>query len=668
MRPIFFFALVLGNSCVPKVADAPPLGDVPVVDPLAGSTVPGRLLVHAPTECVEALQTQLAAGWEATPLFGTSVDEGQTTWNDEGSSPEPLRQFCVVSRPCDVDQTCDPSVPALDEGALQSSLGTAYSVGLDHRALNSAADLNGAAAPWLAQRADQEMRVATPPTGSGSVELVVVDTQPDTAAGEVFPGSAQPGVSAHGFVLASLAHHLVCPGGTCGRVAVRTRLALNLVNGDGDDTNMEVGGNGGSFGTFSGLAQAIRAETRRWVASGGTSRLVMNLSLGWNPIFGGASADLEPDLYAVQLALRDAQCRGVLIFAAAGNATGGPESLGALSGRNGPYYPAAWQGRTPPGKCAPFIAGSPIGTADLSDERLLYAVGGVDDEGWDLGISRPQARPHLLAFADHLVLMDGSTPISAPMTGTSVGTVVVSSAAAFNWVNSPSSSPGAIVKALYGAANKAPDRAVPTNNRQVTGPFVGSMGTGVNDARIVDMCSAGTGCASLGTLPDLNLTGVVFTPGTTGTPYGSGAPSMASCTVDSVPTILNGQPVPNATQDLLCPYLHYYSPEVRPFVGPQPNPWGCPLCVLDKANGQFRGNIDGTNHEDYSNHVVTVTRSNPPGGPEAYSVTITDPSQDFVIALGCSSGGYPLSATLTSSGPGGSGVGSVAIVGTGTCP
>jgi hypothetical protein len=136
---------------------------------------------------------------------------------------------------------------------------------------------------------------------------------------------------------------------------------------------------GGFFGYQSQLAASLQAAVSDWKAHNAGAaaadetpheRLVINVSLGWEPIYGGAvpaagPAGLAPPVRAVYDALQHAACNGALVFAAAGNDPGGrrPPLVARCIPQHGSSAPPRPSHNAPPSKVqgtprarrAPFI-------------------------------------------------------------------------------------------------------------------------------------------------------------------------------------------------------------------------------------------------------------------------------------------------------------------------
>jgi hypothetical protein len=295
------------------------------------------------------------------------------------------------------------------------------------------------------------VRVAKP-----SVRLVFVDTQPTS---EQLPANSPAPNSWHGYTMAHYAQELICsndyePQGCA--VHIATRLALPY---DHFDPNMPfspdpVSKNGGQFGRISDLAIAILAEIKQWQEIEPDTKLILNLSVGWDGELHGPNgaadldarkvSELEPSVQAVYSALSYAAHKGVLVIAAAGNRRGG------LQESQWPLLPAAWELRQPSWLPFPLC-------------KTVYAVGGIDWQGLPLPNSRSGGRPRRAIYGDHAVVRTDPltfTPESTMIyTGSSVSTAVASSIAAVVWNLRPHLGPTQVMRLISRSGEVLKSRA-----------------------------------------------------------------------------------------------------------------------------------------------------------------------------------------------------------------
>jgi hypothetical protein len=353
-----------------------------------------------------------APGWTGTDLFGGATIppglENFCAYESPTGDPAVLEglvtQGCLVRLDADVMAVTPLATPPFEKLVWQP---------LHDNFMRQAGALPSAAAP-------------TQPL----VRLTIVDTQPTQVLDA-------PGNALHGFSLAKVAEDLICTrvGTRCG-VDIRTRLALAYVKFCSGCTSVD----GGYFGTIGDLARAIRLEVADWeVANSGNqeTRLVLNLSVGWDPRFGriGPSGATTVPVLAVQSALQDAVCRGAVAVAAAGNRISGPENT------PGPLLPGGWEDRAAPGfqTCVARVEPGRVDPDDFPPgpayRPLLYGAGAVSFDNSRV-VSRTHGEPPRVAFGDHAVgeatiaFESGPTEIQ---TGTSVAALVAAAAAAASW-------------------------------------------------------------------------------------------------------------------------------------------------------------------------------------------------------------------------------------------
>ncbi|MBK7860105.1 MAG: S8/S53 family peptidase [Archangiaceae bacterium] len=298
------------------------------------------------------------------------------------------------------------------------------------------------AAAWPTLRADfqaQEGRVAV----GGSpvpVRVAVVDSAPDG----LDPISTPADRAGHGQAVAELVRELGCsgPGGCSLRIA--THLALPRLSRTTVDPV-----SGGYLGFQSETAVALYGAVRDWqLANRPTlteARLVVNLSLGWEPPFGGdynLPESLPAAVQAVRSAIVHADCWGAVVVAAAGNDPFGPDPV------NGPLVPAAWEQKPAPtpaecaaeegaGYAAGWPASRPLFGGPGVYAPLVHAVGGLEPDDTRLYNVRPGGMPRLAAPGRHAVAEGVAGVPTAMLTGSSAAAAVTSGVAASIWALRP---------------------------------------------------------------------------------------------------------------------------------------------------------------------------------------------------------------------------------------
>ena len=436
-------------------------------------------------------------------------------------------------------------------------------------------------------RLDRDASIAPAP-----VWVAVIDSSPDAYDG----GRAVLGSSGHGHGVARIIRELACPDPTDTTQAcladVHHILALDLrAPGIPDPVN------GGYFGTLGGLAAAIGRAVREWADAGGSSNLIINLSVGWEPYYGGAFsgtdyAALDPATRSVYAAMQEASCNGALIFAAAGNDPGGPIRPSST------MFPAGWNAKDAPLSADCLSLGSALAPATEWKRPTVYAVGGVDFEDAPLLIGRPGSEPPLVATADNGVVAfaAGATTSIDPLRGTSVAAAVASAAASIVWGFRPRLDIPDVVSTLYDAATPL-GRGADVCLEGVPCPT----GTQFHEVRRLSVCnSMRLACATpleacpptslLPTcldrpahasepvrIPEEHVTQMVLEASVTldASAHTAPVPPLAVCgsaaTHVADPTVYPESP---------CPERQYHGTGITSYTVPQPGSAGCGVCPL----------------------------------------------------------------------------------------
>jgi hypothetical protein len=527
--------------------------------------------------------------WTVQPLFcepadPQNQDNGVCKSEQDGPIPPGLRAFCSY-------ELTSHQVPGND-------LNTLLQLVTDHKLKNIAPDsmaVTGLGSQlqdqtWQALETNFKNVVGRPTSSpvpfdaSPLVRIAIIDTQPTD---DVLPDTEEHN-SPHGNALVNMAHEVLCNNSGACAATVASRLALAYVCPlDRDFSNPACRDIvlGGWVGTIGNLARAIRLETREWIDPAVSGhRLVLNLSVAWDPRFGGLETNLnampEP-VRAVYAAIADAQCRGALTFAAAGNLTGGFRDF---EPQTGPMLPAAWEQRSAPKKseCQSRLGITPpnIFPPAGSDQRpFVYAVGGIRADDVTLANARIDAEPRLVAFGDHADADDASLPPpvapTATLTGSSVATLVASTAAASTWFIADKLAPNsfkpfAIAEQLYATGDKLGRDAnfcrggTPANPCPAPVPEV----TEIQICAAVDSIAGSSTCPTVTPLhldiDDLGYTLVSIS---------SLRNSVTDPVCDGMTTHYTGANPSNP-----CPFSQYLSELAEPWTTPQPPDSPCPNC------------------------------------------------------------------------------------------
>ncbi len=596
-----------------------------------------------------------------------AVPAGGGTWQVEqlfgANAPPALRGYCAYT------WTASPANPN-SEGPADNSLllgfdkrinvaGAAPGGGLPFQSITKDCHVAGAAGTAVTQATGPVLesayyrmvsQVAPLPNGAGlaspaAIRVAVADSSPH---GYV-DGVAGVGTFKHGLNVGRIIRKIGCPGdgGGVNCIAqVSDHLALPQITPAHASP-----ANGGFFGYQSEVAAAIFTAVSDWqgfnttAAAAGTplqDRLVVNLSLGWDPMYGGDfgnNADaLPPHIRAVYAALQHANCRGAIAVAAAGNDPGGPTP------RTGAMYPAAWEAKAAPTlvQCQ-TIEGLPF--ADTVDHPIfppvgvtpyrpvIYAAAGVGQNDYPLSNGRAGSRGRLVATADSAAtryqLADGTWVYTESMTGSSAAAAAVSGAAAAVWGYRPAMRPYEVMRALYdGGVNLDPDptgaarraevcisgtvcNATPLHRLSVCGALTRVCSPATErcfDAAHAPVCATPTAYGPLG--PDLTSLAPTFAAAAPQTYNGANLnsllPGLTVCGHAA------GNVFARATFRTLaypadtCPLRQYPTEGLMPWAGPQPTSPVCPECNLKvpKAVGS-KGTLYVFISSDYATSTVT---------------------------------------------------------------
>lgn len=339
--------------------------------------------------------------------------------------------------------------------------------------------------------------------------------------------SGLPSGTGHGLAVAAVARSAGClrPGVGCPFIA--THQALRLNNGD--------------HGYQSDVARAVYDAIRDFMADGGQQRLVINLSVGWDPSYGsGPGPQLRVPSYAVYTILQVAACEQALVVAAAGNRA-------RVDSGVGPLVPGGWElaARTCP--------------VTNTYAPLVHAVGGLTSDDQPLALSRASSRPRLAAPASRVTarLPDGTFP--PPLSGSSMASASVAGVAALMWSLSPGAPPEQLMATLF--ANSIPLGVMAD---VVKPPSAFSV-------RRVDACLAARAVTSGTQRPTCSTR-----------PAGVSAVTDSQLVFDSLQPALWLGPTAPPLAAAIASVAASVAPDItlKPWAGPQPTIPPCPLCVL----------------------------------------------------------------------------------------
>lgn len=301
-------------------------------------------------------------------------------------------------------------------------------------------------------------------TAQGLPRLAIVDTADQR--GE-YDGS---GARKHGLAMGMLAEQIRCPApipmNPPSSSAVKCRALTSFVQAFPNASNavdrlrwpaLDVPNH--TLGSLGTVAQAVVTT----LPASPNTPVVINLSLGWEGEVAGRiyrlaedqhstlrnapSTDIPAPVQAAHAALLYASCRGALVIAAAGN------NLGGACEQTGPLEPAAWESFPAPNasQCAAILSPvQPVVPPDPTGPTpgpLLYAAGGILDDGAPLPISRVGGTPPRVA-PSFMAVAAGRTD---PWTGTSVSAAVLSGLAAAVWTYEPTWTAHQVIAWIDGA-------------------------------------------------------------------------------------------------------------------------------------------------------------------------------------------------------------------------
>jgi hypothetical protein len=532
------------------------------------------------------------------------VDGG--TWNgsklfDETGTPAippGLEPYCLYE--------WEPSAPGnpAHHDALKSALGGLVSaVEKDCFVVGPSGSSVGVDAGWRSlQESFHEQTGWMPvlPTGDippARIRVAVVDTAPNYYDAGT-PGDDRSG---HGHAVGWIIREHACPSanGSCiGQIA--DRLAMPRLTVKTRDTL-----DGGYFGSEGEVARAIHGSVHAWRAfkagGGNQPRLVVNLSLGWDPKWGGdpSSPTMPLGARAVYDAVTHAVCQGALVIAAAGNDPGGPGI------QAGPMYPGGWEMQPAPtaAQCYAFEAPGyttggifpPLPAPGSTVYRpLVFAVSGVRGNDRVLLNARPGGRARMVAPGAHAVASDGPGHTDI-LYGTSAAAAVTSATAAAVWGYRPALTGPEVMNIVRDAGTQLNPSAnfclggdpcpLPTSEAKMV--RVNLCGA------IHRACEAGAGLCP----PPTALPGCSPRPAYSGTPArltDAGVEAMqaaATTTYDAsgVQWALAGQAACEDTAIVTtapkyprspCPKRQYFGTPITPWSGPQPATNSCPACTI----------------------------------------------------------------------------------------
>ncbi len=547
--------------------------------------------------------------WVGTKLFQPS---------SEIPLPPGLRGYCVLQWKPSASLPASPNLTWLNslDGSVFKSRGR------DCAAVNfsgSAAALAG----WNTLRSDLRNQMgwvsplprraafAPPP-----IRIAVIDSAPHVYAG----GQAVDDRSGHGEAVGQLIHEISCPTSPSGTAAcvgrISNHLALPQISLRAEDR-----ANGGYFGFFSDAAQAIYSAVSDWrefnlTAPTPQPRMAANMSIAWDPKFGGEYqqvTDLEAPLRAIQQVMTHAACRGVLMIAAAGNATLGPDPT------KGGMFPAAWEthpgpsvsdcqsmeGTNYPSAPSPALL-PPAGVY----APLVHAVSALRGDDTPVSNSRPEGRARLAAPGSFAVAESATTPglPTSVLTGSSPAAAIVSGMATALWGYRPTLTGAEIIQlirdggvslstpadfCLGGTHTSCPmlpfDQRRTIRRANFCQALSAACSAGLENcplpANLPTCVSRPAYSGSLVRLTAADLAGIQVTKVASASSVRYAMPGLATCGDNSIVSHLPAYP------ERPCPQRQFYGAGAIPAIAPQPNENPCPACFLEQNNVLLIGGL-----------------------------------------------------------------------------
>lgn len=470
------------------------------------------------TSCLKT-GTSSYGTWEISKLFPAGPPNRRAQldrfckyhWKPaRGYSGPPVTSILPNSGLMRLERDCDAVAPQLVPGLSAASFEASYAQLVDRPKFSPGASLSSAA----------------------QVRVAVVDDSKDENTG--LPSA---GTYGHGFLMGAVARENSCLHIN----GIATDCAAEIVSYAG----LPGGVGGASRGRPSDVAAAMEAAVREWVEGGKRSKLIINLSLGWDGVYSGHyGPNIRTTVLSAWEVAQWATCEGAVIVAAAGN-------RGQVGSSAEAMFPAGWEQWEPrvcpgaPGAYAP----------------LVHAAGGVDARDNAIMVERARAAPRLLLPA---ALVTASSPDSGGQriqgrlaSGTSLAAAGVSGAAALVWAMAPSLDGDEVMQVLYDTGIHFPKL-----------PGV-AYAPGQNQTR-VDICEAVSAVCAGSSCPQ------VCAP----RPYQSdGRPGYAALLELERPGTTTRPPD-------VAPITFYPSVPaqddiyISPNAGPQPGGDACPLCGL----------------------------------------------------------------------------------------
>lgn len=497
----------------------------------------------------------LPDGWKATPLF----TEG-SPWLAQASislpHASPLRKFCrydYAGGGLSNDQAYDKFVNAAGRARSEIDPSTIATdcPSVVPNGLFSSSVIDGLHDAYMANvgavTADDLSDIEFSPT-----LLTFLDT-----AHEGYTPSYE-----HADLLRNLAFDLSCPDSRedCSSQLQRVLVTPRSTDDDYKKANWY---NGGDVGYMHELGMGLVEAVLTWRALNDDgdpnthTPMVINMSVAADLVNAYATNTGYAPTLAVLEASKMAYCYGNILVGAAGN---GYDQCTIDGG--GLLLPALFEEVTPPTQTECAAMGyipdwsttlHPV-YSPLGEGRLVYAVGGRDEQDRFIANQRPNSGTKHQAPASGAL----SSVDSTPMTGTSIAAAAYSAAAHLVWSANPGLRPDEVIGLLY-------DSGYSLGEPAVVGGFVGT------DMRRLSICSAlaasdagqQLNCAATAPDPNGNLDGFVA------------ATLTAIADASEAGTLWTADPQQSPLAQLCL------DNQPTPFVLPQPKKPICAVCSVD---------------------------------------------------------------------------------------
>ncbi len=393
-----------------------------------------------------------ARSFVAKLLPGQACPALPAPWVLQAAPPTPSAHVGeLMSRYCayqvDSGVATPKSMPTLDATVVERAMADPLSV------LPQASSFTSASGGIYFQRMRESLGVEFK-SGAKNVEasarpyVAIVDTaDPFDPANHGPDWTAGAARERHGWVMGGIVSSIRCAtGASCDskRQIYAQAFPPSLTVSGADDE---------ARGSVWSLNVAVLRALEEWRGkSDGTTPLVLNLSVGWEPgpnmleLLGGSREqvlagktgheELTPAEEALFITLATASCQGVLTFAAAGNTRGG------ACAETGMMSPASWEqiDSLSWSECRNLLDEADWGL--LGDQptydaerrnRLVYGVGGVDEYERPIVNARPDSAPPRVLYSAKASVPMSNGQYTVPWTGTSVATAAMSAIAAQYW-------------------------------------------------------------------------------------------------------------------------------------------------------------------------------------------------------------------------------------------